>query len=132
MRMRAAGPAAATSRRYPDGYIARKDRSNDVNISGGQNIASIEVEQALDAHPAVLASAVVAAPDENQGETVAAFVTLRPGASVTEHKLIEHVKSWLARFKAPRQIPFRELPRTGNGKIQKFVCGTSCVVVDGR
>jgi fatty-acyl-CoA synthase len=106
---------------HPDGYIELKDRSKDVIISGGENIASIEVEQALDAHPAVLESAVVAAPDEKWGETVAAFVTLRPGASVTEQELIDHVKHRLARFKAPRQIHFRELPKTGTGKVQKFV-----------
>jgi fatty-acyl-CoA synthase len=106
---------------HPDGYIELKDRSKDVIISGGENIASIEVEQALDSHPAVLESAVVAAPDEKWGETVAAFVTLRPEATVSEQELIDHVKSRLARFKAPRQVHFRELPKTGTGKIQKFV-----------
>ncbi len=106
---------------HPDSYVELRDRSKDVIISGGENIASIEVEQALDSHPAVLESAVVAAPDEKWGETVAAFVVLRPGQQVTEAELIEHVKSRIARFKAPRQIRFGELPKTGTGKIQKFV-----------
>ena len=106
---------------HPDGYVELKDRSKDVIISGGENIASIEVEQALDAHPAVLESAVVAAPDEKWGETVAAFVVLRPGATATEQELVEHVRSRIARFKAPRQVHFGELPKTGTGKIQKFV-----------
>ncbi len=106
---------------HPDGYVELKDRSKDVIISGGENIASIEVEQALDAHPAVLESAVVAAPDEKWGETVAAFVVLRPGATATEQELIDHVKGRIARFKAPRQVHFGELPKTGTGKIQKFV-----------
>jgi fatty-acyl-CoA synthase len=106
---------------HPDGYIELKDRSKDVIISGGENIASIEVEQALDSHPAVLESAVVAAPDEKWGETVAAFVTLREDAEATEDELIEHVKNTIARFKAPRQVHFGELPKTGTGKIQKFL-----------
>ena len=106
---------------HPDGYIELRDRSKDVIISGGENIASIEVEQVLDSHPAVLESAVVAAPDPKWGETVAAFVVLRPGATATEQDLIEHVKGRIARFKAPRQVHFGELPKTGTGKIQKFV-----------
>ena len=106
---------------HPDGYVELKDRSKDVIISGGENIASIEVEQALDSHPAVLESAVVAAPDPKWGETVAAFVVLRPGATATEQELVEHVKGRIARFKAPRQVHFGELPKTGTGKIQKFV-----------
>ena len=106
---------------HPDGYIELRDRSKDVIISGGENIASIEVEQALDSHPAVLESAVVAAPDAKWGETVAAFVVLRPGHSATEQELIEHVRGKIARFKAPRQVQFGELPKTGTGKIQKFL-----------
>ncbi len=105
---------------HPDGYLEIRDRSKDVIISGGENIASIEVEQALDAHPAVLESAVVGAPDEKWGEAVVAFVVLRPGQSVGEQELIEHVKGRIARFKAPRQVHFGELPKTGTGKIQKF------------
>ena len=106
---------------HPDSYIELKDRSKDVIISGGENIASIEVEQALDSHPAVLESAVVAKPDPKWGETVAAFVALRPGATVTERELIDHVKGRIARFKAPQSIEFGDLPKTGTGKIQKFV-----------
>jgi fatty-acyl-CoA synthase len=106
---------------HEDGYLELKDRSKDVIISGGENIASIEVEQALDSHPAVLESAVVAAPDPRWGEAVAAFVVLRPGATATEEELIAHVKDRIARFKAPRQVHFGELPKTGTGKIQKFL-----------
>jgi fatty-acyl-CoA synthase len=106
---------------HPDGYIELKDRSKDVIISGGENIASIEVEQALDSHPAVLESAVVAAPDPKWGETVVAFVVLREGATATEQELVDHVKGRIARFKAPRRVHFGELPKTGTGKIQKFV-----------
>ena len=106
---------------HPDGYVELKDRSKDVIISGGENIASIEVEQALDSHPDVVESAVVAAPDPKWGETVAAFVVLRPGAQISEQELVEHVRGRIARFKAPRQIHFGELPKTGTGKIQKFV-----------
>ena len=106
---------------HPDGYVELRDRSKDVIISGGENIASIEVEQALDSHPAVLESAVVAEPDEKWGETVAAFVALRPGQSVTEQELIEHVRSRIARFKAPKRVRFGDLPKTGTGKVQKYV-----------
>ena len=106
---------------HADGYVELRDRSKDVIISGGENIASIEVEQALDSHPAVLESAVVAEPDEKWGEVVAAFVALRPGQSVTEQELIEHVRGRIARFKAPKRVRFGELPKTGTGKVQKFV-----------
>ncbi|GAC1597185.1 MAG: acyl--CoA ligase family protein [Acidimicrobiales bacterium] len=106
---------------HPDGYLELRDRSKDIIISGGENIASIEVEQALDSHPAVLECAVVAAPDEKWGEIPIAFVTLQPGAEVTEDELIEHVKSTIARFKAPKRIVIGDLPKTSTGKIQKFV-----------
>ncbi|WP_127782716.1 acyl--CoA ligase family protein [Rhodococcus sp. X156] len=105
---------------HPDGYVELRDRSKDVIISGGENIASIEVEQALDSHPAVLESAVVAAPDPRWGESVAAFVVLREGAEATERELIDHVRARLAHFKAPKQVHFGPLPKTGTGKIQKF------------
>jgi fatty-acyl-CoA synthase len=105
---------------HADGYVELRDRSKDVIITGGENVASIEVEQVLDAHPAVLESAVVGALDDDWGEVVTAFVTLRPGQSATEQELIEHVRGHLARFKAPKQIRFQELPKTGTGKIQKF------------
>jgi acyl-CoA synthetase (AMP-forming)/AMP-acid ligase II len=105
---------------HPDGYLELRDRAKDVIISGGENIASIEVEQALAAHPAVLECAVVAAPDERWGEVPCAFVTLHPGATATEDELVNHVRGRLARFKAPKRIVFGPLPKTGTGKIQKF------------
>jgi fatty-acyl-CoA synthase len=106
---------------HPDGSIELRDRSKDVIISGGENIASIEVEQVLDSHPAVLESAVVAAPDAFWGEVPVAFVTLRPGAVVEPEELIAHVRTRLARFKAPKRFEFGPLPKTATGKIQKFV-----------
>jgi fatty-acyl-CoA synthase len=105
----------------PDGYVKIKDRSKDVIISGGENISSIEVEDTLYRHPAVLAAAVVAQPDTKWGETPCAFVEIKAGASVTEAELIKHCRSHLARFKAPRRVIFGELPKTSTGKIQKFV-----------
>jgi fatty-acyl-CoA synthase len=105
---------------HPDGYVELRDRSKDIIISGGENITSVDVEQALDSHPAVLESAVVGAPDDEWGELVVAFVTLAPGAELTERELIHHVQSRIARFKAPRRITFGELPKTGTGKIQKY------------
>ena len=106
---------------HPDGYLELRDRSKDVIVTGGENVASIEVEQALDAHPAVLESAVVGAPDERWGEAVVAFVVLRPGQEATEQELIAHVKGRIARYKAPQRVVFEELPKTATGKIQKFV-----------
>ena len=105
---------------HPDGYVEIRDREKDVIISGGENITSIEVEQALDSHPTVLASAVVGLPDPEWGEAVVAYVELRPGASATESELVEHVKQRIARFKAPRRVIFGDLPKTATGKIQKF------------
>ena len=105
----------------PDGYVKIKDRSKDVIISGGENISSLEVEDTLYRHPAVLAAAVVAQPDPKWGETPCAFVEVKPGASVTEQELIKHCRQHLARFKAPRRVVFGELPKTSTGKIQKFV-----------
>jgi fatty-acyl-CoA synthase len=106
---------------HPDGYIKIKDRAKDIIISGGENISSIEVEDALYRHPAVLAAAVVAKPDPKWGETPCAFVELKPGASATEQEIIEHCRAHLARFKAPRAVVFGPLPKTSTGKIQKFV-----------
>jgi 3-(methylthio)propionyl---CoA ligase len=106
--------------RHPDGYIQLKDRSKDIIISGGENISSIEVEDALYKHPAVAAAAVVAKPDEKWGETPCAFVELKAGANATEHELIAYCREHLARYKCPRRIVFAELPRTSTGKIQKF------------
>jgi len=105
----------------PDGYVKIKDRSKDVIISGGENISSIEVEDALYRHPAVLAAAVVARPDPRWGETPCAFVELKPGADVSEQAIIEHCRGHLARFKVPKSVVFGELPKTSTGKIQKFM-----------
>src|SRR5262245_14211356 len=104
-----------------DGYVKIKDRAKDIIISGGENISSLEVEDALYRHPAVLAAAVVAKPDERWGETPCAFIELRPGAQVTVEEIIEHCRQHLARFKAPRAVVFGPLPKTSTGKIQKFV-----------
>jgi fatty-acyl-CoA synthase len=106
---------------HPDGYVELRDRSKDVIISGGENIASVEVEQAIADHPAVLDVAVIAVPDDKWGEVPAAYVTLHENASVTESELIEHVRERLARFKAPKSVVFGELPKTSTGKIQKYV-----------
>jgi fatty-acyl-CoA synthase len=104
----------------PDGYIQLKDRSKDIIISGGENISSIEVEDALYKHPAVQAAAVVAKPDEKWGETPCAFVELRPSEMVSSEELIAWCRQHLAAFKCPRTIVFTELPKTSTGKIQKF------------
>ena len=105
---------------YPDGYIKIKDRSKDIIISGGENISSIEVEDVLYRHPAVLAAAVVAQPDPKWGESPCAFVEIKPGAQVTEEDIIAHCKLHLAGFKVPRRVVFGELPKTSTGKLQKF------------
>ena len=105
---------------HDHGYVEVRDRAKDVIISGGENIASIEVEQALASHPDVVECAVVAAPHETWGEVPAAFVVLRSGADITESDLVEHVKSRIARFKAPKSVTFGDLPKTATGKIQKF------------
>jgi fatty-acyl-CoA synthase len=105
----------------PDGYVKIRDRSKDVIISGGENISSLEVEDALYRHPAVLAAAVVAKPDAKWGEVPCAFVELKEGAAVTEPELIEYCRERIARYKVPRQVMFGPLPKTSTGKIQKFV-----------
>jgi fatty-acyl-CoA synthase len=104
----------------PDGYVRIKDRSKDIIISGGENISSIEVEDAIYQHPAVVAVAVVAAPDAKWGEVPCAFVEIRPGLQVTSEEIIRHCKSLLAGFKVPKIVIFKELPKTSTGKIQKF------------
>jgi len=104
----------------PDRYVKIKDRSKDIIISGGENISSIEVEDALYRHAAVMACAVVARPHEKWGETPLAYVELKPGASVTAEELIAHCKSLLAGYKVPREIRFEPIPKTSTGKIQKF------------
>ncbi len=105
----------------PDGYIKIKDRAKDIIISGGENISSIEVEDVIYRHPAVLAVAVVAKPDAKWGEAPCAFVELKPGAAVTEAEIVEHCRASLARFKVPRAVVFGPLPKTSTGKIQKFM-----------
>lgn len=110
--------------KHPDGYIQLKDRSKDIIISGGENISSIEVEDALYKHPAVAVVAVVARPDEKWGETPCAFVELKPGTTATADELIAFAKQRLAGFKVPRHVVFAELPKTSTGKIQKHVLRT--------
>jgi fatty-acyl-CoA synthase len=107
--------------RHPDGYVELRDRKKDIIISGGENISTIEVEQAIDSHQAVLESAVVPVPDEKWGEVPKAFVTLKPGMSLSADELIEYVRGRIARYKVPKTIEFGELPKTTTGKIQKFV-----------
>ncbi len=105
----------------PDGYVKIRDRSKDVIISGGENISSLEVEDVLYRHPAILAAAVVARPDPKWGETPCAFVELKPGASLSDAEVIEHCRAQLARYKVPKSVVFGELPKTSTGKIQKFI-----------
>lgn len=104
----------------PDGYLRILDRSKDIIISGGENISSIEIEDVIYSHPAVLEAAVAARPDDKWGETPCAFVCLRKGESATEHEIIDWCRERLAHFKCPKTIVFRSLPKTSTGKIQKF------------
>jgi fatty-acyl-CoA synthase len=106
---------------HPDGNIELRDRQKDVIISGGENISSIEVEQALARHPAVLECAVIGIPDDYWGERPKAFVALKDGAKATEHELIEWSRAHLAHFKCPAAIEFGPIPRTSTGKVQKYV-----------
>ncbi|WP_166260390.1 acyl-CoA synthetase [Marinobacter salicampi] len=107
---------------HPDGYVEIKDRLKDIIISGGENISTIEVEDALYRHPHVLEAAVVSRPDEKWGETPCAFVTLKPDApEVTEEDIINFCRERLAKFKLPKKVVFSELPKTSTGKVQKFV-----------
>ena len=106
---------------HPDGYIELKDRSKDIIISGGENISSIEVEDVLYRHPAVMEAAVVAKPDEKWGETPCAFVDLKPGQDVTDADIIAFCRDHMAKFKAPKTVIFGPLPKTSTGKIQKFI-----------
>ena len=106
---------------HPDGYIELKDRSKDIIISGGENISTIEVEDVLYQHPAVLEAAVVGRPDQTWGETPCAFVTLKPDATATAEDLIAYCRANLARFKVPKTIVFGTLPKTSTGKMQKYV-----------
>jgi fatty-acyl-CoA synthase len=104
---------------HPDGYVEIRDRSKDIIISGGENIASVEVERVLDSHPAVVESAVVGVPDERWGEVPVAFVVLRE--DVDADALADYARERLARYKVPKRIEFGDLPKTSTGKIQKNV-----------
>jgi fatty-acyl-CoA synthase len=106
---------------HPDGQIELRDRKKDIIISGGENISTIEVEQAVLSHPAVMECAVVAIPDEHWGEVPKAFVTLKPGQRATEREIVEHCRARIAHFKCPKSVEFGDLPKTSTGKIQKFV-----------
>jgi fatty-acyl-CoA synthase len=106
---------------HPDGYIEIKDRSKDIIISGGENISTLEVEEVLARHPAILSAAVVAQPDPTWGETPCAFLELKPGCGdISETEIIEFCRQSMARFKVPKRVVFGELPKTATGKIQKF------------
>jgi fatty-acyl-CoA synthase len=103
-----------------EGYVLIVDRAKDIIISGGENISSVEIENAIYTYPDVLECAVIAIPDERWGEVPKAFVTLKEGADLTQHELIDHCRGKLARFKVPKQIEYvNELPKTGSGKIRK-------------
>ena len=106
---------------HPDGYVKIKDRSKDVIISGGENISSLEVEEVLYRHPAVMTAAVVAKPDDKWGEVPAAYIEVKDGADVTAGDIVAHCREHLARYKVPKYIEFCVLPKTSTGKIQKFV-----------
>ena len=105
----------------PDGYAKITDRAKDVIISGGENISSLEVEEVLYRHPAVLTAAVVAKPDPQWQEVPCAFIELKAGVNITTEELIEHCKKDLARFKVPKDIVITEIPKTSTGKLQKFI-----------
>jgi len=106
---------------HADGSIELRDRKKDIIISGGENISTIEVEQAVASHPAVLEAAVISIPHDKWGEVPKAFVTLKPGVTASEAEIIEHCRQRLAKFKVPAAIEFGPLPKTSTGKIQKFV-----------
>jgi fatty-acyl-CoA synthase len=106
---------------HADGYVKIKDRSKDVIISGGENISSLEVEEVLYRHPAVIIAAVVAKPDEKWGEVPCAYIELREGVEVSEEDIIQHCREHMARFKVPKQIVFGSIPKTSTGKIQKYL-----------
>jgi fatty-acyl-CoA synthase len=106
---------------HPDGYVEIRDRDKDIIISGGENISTIEVEQVVSRHPAVMEAAIVAIPDEKWGERPKAFVVLKQGQEATEEEIIDFCKEHIARFKAPEAVEFTELPKTSTGKVQKFV-----------
>jgi fatty-acyl-CoA synthase len=116
---------------HPDGYVEIKDRSKDIIISGGENVSSLEVEEVLYRHPAVMEAAVVARPDPKWGETPCAFVTLKvPTAPATADDIIAWCREHLAHFKVPRAVVFGPLPKTSTGKIQKYLLREQAKVMD--
>jgi fatty-acyl-CoA synthase len=106
---------------HEDGYIELRDRLKDIIISGGENISTIEIEQAIVKHPAVLECAVIAVPDEKWGERPKAFVTIRRGEMATEKEIIDFCRTQIAHYKCPVAVEFGELPKTSTGKVQKYV-----------
>jgi fatty-acyl-CoA synthase len=108
---------------HADGYVELRDRAKNIIISGGENIASFEVEHAIASHPAVLEAAVVAYPDDHWGEVPVAFIELKPGQEASSEEIVDHVRGRIARFKVPRRVVFQTLPRTATGKVQKFELG---------
>jgi fatty-acyl-CoA synthase len=106
---------------HPDGYIELRDRAKDIIISGGENISTIEVEQAIASHPDVLEVAVIAVPDEKWGEVPKAFVVPKEGRTITTDQIVAHCRERLAKFKCPKAVEFGPLPKTSTGKVQKFV-----------
>ena len=116
--------------KHKDGYVQLRDRSKDIIISGGENISSIEVEDALFEHPGVQLAAVVARPDDKWGETPCAFVEMKPGHSATAEELIEWCRARLARYKCPRHVVFAEIPKTSTGKVQKFALRERAKLID--
>ena len=106
---------------HPDGYIELRDRKKDIIISGGENISTIEIEQTVSCHPAVLECAVVAVPHEKWGERPKAFATLKDGAAASEGDIIDFCRQHLAHFKCPDAVEFGPLPKTSTGKVQKYV-----------
>ena len=106
---------------HANGYAEIRDRAKDIIISGGENISTIEIEDVLYRHPAVLEAAVVARPDETWGETPCAFITLKPGAEATEVEMMAFCRERMARFKVPRTVVFGPLPKTSTGKMQKYM-----------
>ena len=106
---------------HPDGSIELRDRKKDIIISGGENISTVEVEQAVVSHPAVLECAVVPIPHEKWGEVPKAFVTLKPHQTASADEIVEHCRGKLAGFKVPKTIEFGDLPKTSTGKIKKYL-----------
>ncbi len=118
--------------KHSDGYVQLRDRSKDIIISGGENISSIEVEEALFEHPGVRLAAVVARPDDKWGETPCAFVEMKPDHTATSEELIEWCRARLARYKCPRHVVFADIPKTSTGKVQKFALRERAKLIDQK